>query len=444
MNVEEFRSLPGTIAIARAYRAGALGDLPGTLTYARQALDLLPASDWFWRSAATALMGIAYWTSGDLEAAHRSVADGMASMGTVSGVAATTSFAYLLADIRLEQGHLHDAALICQQALQRVAEQGEPVPQGTAELYVLLSEVHIERNDLEAAAQCLLRSKELGAYAVLPEARHRWCVAKARLAAAQGDLQGALDHLEQAERLYLGGPTPDVRPIAALKARVWVKQGRLTEALGWARTQDLSVDDDPGYLREFEHITLARALLIEYRTTPVERSLRALMALLARLLHAAEAGGRQGHALEILSLQALAHAARGDIAQALAPLARALALAEPEAFVRVFVDEGTPMATLLQAAVQNGIAPNLVSQLRAAFGQPAGITPVAQPLIEPLSEREFEVLRLLDTELSGPEIARKLMVSLNTLHTHTKRIYSKLGVNNRRAAVRRAEELALL
>ena len=162
VNEEEFRSLPGTIAIARAYCAGALGDLPGTLNYARQALDLLPADDWFWRGAAVALLGIAYWTSGDLEAAHRSIADGMANTRLVSGVSTTTSFVYLLADIRLAQGRLREAARTCQQALQLVAEQGEPVPQGTAELYVLLSEVHLERNDLEAATECLLAQQGTG------------------------------------------------------------------------------------------------------------------------------------------------------------------------------------------------------------------------------------------------------------------------------------------
>jgi len=443
VNEEEWRSLPGTIAVARAYRAGALGDLPSTLQYARQALDLLPVRDRFWRGAAAALLGIVYWTRGELEAAHQSIADGMAATRIVSGAGATTGFAYLLADIRMAQGRLREAASTCQQALQLAAGQGEPVPQGTADLYVILCEVHLERDELEAATEYLQRSKELGAYAVLQEAQHRWHVASARLAAAQGNLDTALELLDQAERLYLGGPTPDVHPIAALKARVWVKQGRVAEALGWAREQGLSADDDPAYVREFEHITLARALLADYRTTRVESSLQAVMDFLARLLHAAEAGGRQGHAIELLSLQALAQAARGDITRALAPLARALALAEPEAFVRVFVDEGAPMAALLQEAAQRGFVPNFVSQVRAAFGQAQGATPVTQPLIEPLSDREFEVLRLLETELSGPEIARKLMVSLNTLHTHIKRIYGKLGVNSRRAAVRRAEELEL-
>ena len=176
----------------------------------------------------------------------------------------------------------------------------------------------------------------------------------------------------------------------------------------------------------------------------VDGSIHEAMGLLDRLLKAAEEGGRMGSVIEILALQALAHEAQGDIPLALASLERALTLAEPEGYVRTFVDKGPPMAALLREAAKRGIAPAYVSQLRAAFGKAEDRTPVAQPLIEPLSGRELEVLRLLGTESNGPEIARALMVSLNTMRTHTKAIYDKLGVNNRRAAVRRAEELGLL
>ncbi len=148
--------------------------------------------------------------------------------------------------------------------------------------------------------------------------------------------------------------------------------------------------------------------------------------------------------IEILVLQALAHEAQGDTPLALVPLERALTLAEPEGYVRIFADEGPPMEALLREAAKHGIAPNYVRRLGTAFGKTEGRRPVTQLLMEPLSERELEVFRLLGSELNGPEIARELMVSLNTMRTHTKNIYSKLGVNNRRAAVRRAEELDLL
>ena len=147
--------------------------------------------------------------------------------------------------------------------------------------------------------------------------------------------------------------------------------------------------------------------------------------------------------IEILVLQALANDLRGDMRAALVPLERALMLAEPEGYVRVFVDEGPRMASLLQAAAKRAIAPGYVQRLLTDFATPAGEPHASQNLIEPLSERELDVLRLLATDLDGPEIASQLMVSLNTMRTHTKSIYTKLGVNNRRAAVRRAEELAL-
>ncbi|HEX5296933.1 MAG TPA: hypothetical protein VFW50_08090 [Streptosporangiaceae bacterium] len=139
---------------------------------------------------------------------------------------------------------------------------------------------------------------------------------------------------------------PNVRPVPAVKARIWIAQGRLGEALGWAREQGLSVDDDLSYLREFEHVTLARLLLARYQGEPAEPSLREATRLLDRLLPEAEAGGRTGRVIEILVLRALAHQALGDIPAALGVLDRAVTLAEPEGYVRVFADEGPPMAVL--------------------------------------------------------------------------------------------------
>jgi LuxR family maltose regulon positive regulatory protein len=132
------------------------------------------------------------------------------------------------------------------------------------------------------------------------------------------------------------------------------------------------------------------------------------------------------------------------LADAIASLDRAVALAEPEGFVRVFIDEGPRMAALLKVAAKQPNAPRYVHRLLAALATAEGAAPVAQPLIEPLSERELEVLRLLETDLGGPDIARELVVSLSTVRTHTQNIYAKLGVNSRRAAVRRAAELGVL
>jgi LuxR family transcriptional regulator, maltose regulon positive regulatory protein len=252
--------------------------------------------------------------------------------------------------------------------------------------------------------------------------------------------------LHHAEQVYMGDFFPNVRPIAALRARVWVVQGRLGEALGWAREQGLAANDDLSYLREFEHITLARILLARYKNDQAgsKRFLLEATGLLERLLQAALARERTGSVLEILILNSLAHHMQGDINAALVPLQQALTLAEPEGYVRMFVDEGVTMADLLQEAAKRKIVPGYVRQLLAALGHAKDNTPIKQVLIEPLSVRELEVLHLLRTELSGPEIARELSVSLPTLRTHTNNIYLKLGMNNRRAAVHRAEELGLL
>lgn len=450
---KEFRLLPGSIAVWRAGRALVLGDVAATLVFARQALDVAPEEDHVNRGSAAALLGLASWASGDLETAHWVYAEGMASLKRAGYFADVLGCSIALADIRIVQGRLHDAMRTYERALQFAAEQGEPILQGTADMYVGMSELRREQNDLTAATQLVLRSEELGEFAGKPQNPYRWCVALARIREAEGDLDGALDLLQEAERRYVSDFFPNVRPILAMKTRVWVMQGRVDEALGWAHDQGLSVEDDLTYLREFEHLTLARVLLAQYRTEGAGRSLHEALGLLERLLHAAEAGERTGRAIEILVVQALAHQVEGDIPAALIPLERALMPAEPEGYVRMFVDEGPPMAHLLREAAAGGIVPAYTGMLLAAFeaeqqrragASPLRTSPASQPLIEPLSRRELEVLRLLRSELSGPEIARELVVALSTIRTHTKTIYSKLDVTNRRAAVTRAAELDLI
>jgi LuxR family maltose regulon positive regulatory protein len=301
-------------------------------------------------------------------------------------------------------------------------------------MHVGISGLYRERNDLYTAMQHLVTSQELGEHTGLPQNPYRWRVAMARIKEARGDLDGALDLLQDAERLYVGDFFPNVRPVSAMTARVWVAQGRLDEALEWTRARGLSVADDLDYLREFEHITLARVLLARHAVPDVMR-------LLHSLLRAADDKARTGSVIEVLVLQATSYQMQEDIAAALVPLERALTLAEPEGYARIFVDEGPAMAVLLQVAAKRRTAPEYARQLLPAFGKAENRTPVTKTLIEPLSGRELEVLRLLGTELDGPAIARQLVVSLSTLRTHTRSIYNKLGVNNRRAAVRRAEEL---
>lgn len=445
VNEEEFRRLPGAIAVDRAGIALFQGDIPTTLKYARLALDRLPVDDHLGRGAAASVLGLAYWTSGELEPGHQAYAEGRARLQMAGHTSDAIGCSIALADIRIEQGRLHEAMRTYEQAHELATERSKMVLRGTADLYVGMSGLYREQNDLDTALRYLLRSKDLGEHTGLPQTRYRWCVAMARVREIHNDLGGALALLHEAERVYTSDFFPNVHPIAALRVRMWVRQGKLGEALGWVREQNLSAADDLTYLREFEHITLARVLLAQFQSdrNASKPAIDEAVGLLERLLKTAQAGERTGNVLEILVLQALAHQLRGDNRAALVPLEQALMLAEPEGYVRMFVDEGVNMARLLQEAAKHKIAPNYARHLLMAFGKAENPTPVKQALIEPLSARELEVLRLLRTELSGPEIARELSVSLPTLRTHTNNIYLKLGMNNRRAAVRQAEKLGL-
>ena len=468
-----FRRLPGAIALARVGQDLARGDISQAMTNARKALDRLPEDDHLNRGGVAAFLGLTLWAEGNLEAAHRAFAAGMASLRKAGNIADTINGAITLADIRIAQGRLHEAMRTYEQALQLALAQGEPVVRGTADIYIGMSERSREQNDLPAATQHLLHSEALGEHSGFPQHRYRWCVAMARIREAQGDLDGALGLLQEAERRYVHAFSPDARPVAALKTRVWVAQGRLGEAFGWVHDQGISAHDELSYLREFEHITLARVLLAHAtsdRADHADHSLGDAIGLLERLLHTADAGERMGYVIEILVLQALTRQAQGDIPAALVPLARALTLAEPEGYVRLFVDEGAPLKLLIADcrlqimgsahAESNrhtgkllayictllGAFPDSVAQggNEGAKKDQSEISHLQSAMVEPLSVRERDVLRLLRTELSGPEIARELMVSLHTLRTHTNHIYTKLGSSNRRAAVRRAEELDLL
>jgi LuxR family maltose regulon positive regulatory protein len=235
-----------------------------------------------------------------------------------------------------------------------------------------------------------------------------------------------------------------VRPIPATRARIRIRQGDLEAAGEWARDQGVTVDDEPTFLREYDHLTLVRLLLARHRADPAHDAL----ALLDRLLAAAEPAGRGGSTLEIRMLQALAHDALGDRHDALTVLARALtAAAEPDGSARLLLEEGAAMTGLLRELQRQGLAGDHPRRILArdehsrTAPAPRG---APEPLADPLSGRELEVLRLLDGELTGPQIARQLFVSHNTLRSHTKHIFTKLDVTSRRAAVLRAHELGLL
>ena len=340
-----FRLLPATIAAAYAFHAGAIGDAPRTVTYAKRALELLPEDDHFQRAIPAALLGLAYWASGDLEAASRALTHGMTSLQKDGKILLALSGTPILANIKVAQGRLLEAIRTYEQSFQLVAAQDETIFPGVAGLYVGLAELHCERGNLTDAAQHLQKSEALGEQAVIPGDESRLYAAMARIKATLGDIEEALELLNEAERLYKRDPLPDIRPITALKARIWLRQGQLTDALAWAREQGLSVNDALSYLREFEYITLARILIDQYRRDRIKHSILEAMDLLTRLLQAADGGGRMGSVIELLVLLALAHEAQGNIPGALAPLERALTLAEPEGYIRVLSMKGCQWRT---------------------------------------------------------------------------------------------------
>jgi LuxR family maltose regulon positive regulatory protein len=444
---EELRSVPGIVAFARAYVAQIRGDVVTTQERALRALDLMPEHDHLWRGGAAVFLALTHWARGDLAEAQLVHDGGVASLERTGDVSLAISADYDAADLRKARGRLAEAGRTYERALRLAAAHGDPAVPGTADLHLGLSDLHREGNDLAAAGRHLELGEELGKHAPLPHTPSRACVARARLRQLEGDLDGALDLLDRAERLYVRGPVPDVRPIGALRVRVWLAQGRLAEALDWVRAQGLSVDDHLAYPREFAHLTLARVLLARCAGERDHRAAGDALGLLGRLLVEADGHGRTGSAIEILVLQALAHRARGQVAAALGPLGRVLALAGPEGYVRTFVDEGEPMRDLLRQAVAAGVSGAYARRLLDAFEEPARgvpVSPAAAALVEPLTAREVEIVRLVAAGMRNQEIADHLVVSLPTVKRHIANSYGKLGVGHRTEAVARATALGLL
>jgi LuxR family maltose regulon positive regulatory protein len=447
---EEFRRLPGMIALLRAAQALGRGDMPEAAKNARRVLDLTPEDAHLMLGGAASVLGLAAWASGDLEVARQMTADGIANVWLAGYISSAIGGAIVLADIQIAQGRLHEAMTTYEQGLQWATQPGAPVLRGAADMYVGMSDLHREHNDLKTATQHLITSQTLGELAGLPQNPYRWHAAMARIREAQGNTDEALNLLDQAECLYDGNFSPNVRPVATRKVRVWVAQGRLDEALDWAREQGLSVENELSYLREFDHITLARVLLAGYQSDRAEGSISGVVRLLERLLKAAEEREGKGSVIEILVLQAIAYHAQGDLPAALKPLQKALTLAEPEGYARMFLDEGSSMMQLLREASARGIMPDYTGKLLAAFeaeqrkseGKPD--LPPAQPLIEPLSPRELEVLGLIAQGLTNQEIGKRLFLALDTVKGHNRRIYDKLQVQRRTEAIARARELGLL
>ncbi|HEY8282211.1 MAG TPA: LuxR C-terminal-related transcriptional regulator, partial [Leifsonia sp.] len=434
---DEIRTLPATIAVYRASIAQAHGDTERTVQHAREALRLAGPNDHQARGGGAGFLGLAAWAAGDVADALRSFSLAVASLRANGNLMDALTATVVLADLWVAAGRPGQARRLYDEAL-RVAEQhGSGMARAAADLHVGLSELDLDAGDRPAAARHLEVSTDPRGPLGMEESRYRWFVARAALARAEGALEDAIGFLDQAESLYRPVFFPDVRPIGAMRARIRIANGDLGAAAEWAKERGLSPGDNVEYRHEYEHLTLSRLLLASGAPDDA-------VGLLARLETDADAAGRGGSLIEIRMLQASALLLQGSTQAATNRLAHALEAApEVTAYRQLFANEGPAMAELLRrVAAGSGTSAQAAGRIRLSGDlvatSPASAAPTA------LSERELQVLRLLDSELTGPEIARQLFVSQNTLRSHTKHIFTKLDVTSRRAAVLRAHERGLL
>ena len=429
-------ALLGEIATIRTTLASLRGDVPRIIELAQQALAHLPEEQVFLRGTVTNALGTGYEASGETAAAGQAFAQA-ADLCRRAGdpVVALVSLCNLGRTQEL-QGRLCQAQDTYLQAIRFAAEQGEPPLPVTGLAHVGLGALRLEWNDLPAAACHLQQGLELGRRLGIVEIQVVGYTILAQVYQAQGERSAAVEAIGEvdqlAQRYQVSAGT--LARIAASQARLWIVRGELAAAARWARQSGLDVDVRLEYPREFEQITMGWLLLAQGEPDKAA-------GLLERLLAAAEAHGRLGSAIEILTLLALARQGHKETERALAALTQALALAEPEGYVRTFVDKGRPVGDLLRQVTAPAVAPSYLSKLLAAFGSPAS---AAQSLVEPLSERELEVLRWIAAGLSNREIAAELVITEGTAKWHVNNILSKLQVNRRTEAVARARELGLL
>jgi LuxR family maltose regulon positive regulatory protein len=374
--------------------------------------------------------------------------------------------AFAVADMQVILGHLHEADKALRQAIQAAAALGREAESVTTHHHLGLALLAHERGDDVATAQHIQTAADLGQRTTLVDWHHRWNLAQARLKESAGEWDAALELLNEARRVYVKNPVPILQSVEAHKARVYLKQGRLDKAQAWVWERSISTEDEVRYLDEYGHLTLVRVRL-------AEGSFAGVSDLLERLLTLAETQKRTGSVIEILLTQALIHQAQNNQPQALAALERALALAEPEGYLRIFVDEGEAMQLLIsdfrltiatrahpllgyvdrildsfpQSPVDTlqskTLAPHAHLSWRKVSGS-AGVADQKTKMIDPLTDRELEILHLIAKGHSNAEISQRLFLALSTVKGHNLRIFNKLQAQNRTEAVARARALGLL
>jgi LuxR family maltose regulon positive regulatory protein len=447
--------VPGMVAALRVDLARLRGDADRTTQLGRQVLTRVPVVDPLRRFFVDLNLARADWLRGDLGEAERVLAHLVSTVRAAREYYLTMTVCWELGRVQCAQGRLGVALATCQQALTIGAEAGNPSLPVLGIAHLGVAAVRYERDELAAAlehaTEGMSRVRQLAGTRLEAEG----LVVLARIRQALGDQAGALAAVAEAERV---GPSPDVvdlfNPAPVERARLLLAQGQLARAAAWAAAGGLDADDPPSYPREREYLVLARVLLAQ---GDAERARQ----LLERLHAAAAAQQRTGSLIELGALRARALAACADQAGALTALAEALTLAWPEGYVRVFADEGDPLAAVLDqviagrrrgSALAAGVPGAYLDRLRAAFrpGEaraappPGPAAPMTTGLAEPLTDRELEVLGMLAAGLANKQIATELVVALETAKKHVSHILGKLGAANRTQAVARARELGLL
>jgi LuxR family maltose regulon positive regulatory protein len=447
----------------------ALDALPETGTDGRHPADKEHPADQMraLRGAITLGLGIGYFELGQMEAAYQALESALPLNQQAGNRYGSLSCIYSLMHVDIARGALNQArangekGLLWIEEWSRSQSRKKRPARMLAHLRWQMGRVQYERNQLDQAARNLSRATDF--YELVQSwYRVRSYVHLLDLYQAMGDVEAALGYLRKLERISLrpGFSLPD-SPVAAqiaerslLLRRLRPDQGDLfAEAVRWAETSGLGPNDEFRYEQEYEYLTLARVLIAQDKAEEA-------IPLLDRLIVSAESAGRTGQLIAYLALQAVAHHSRGQrtsehkTGAAFAYLSRAFALGEPEGYVRTFVDLGPPMRDLLLVAGRRGIAPGYVPRLLAAFPdlEPDSIpSPAARPkrrqiedLVEPLTDREVQILRRLAAGLTNRQIAEELYLSINTIKWYTTQIYGKLEVSRRAEAVARAHELSIL
>jgi LuxR family maltose regulon positive regulatory protein len=449
---QELGALPAQIEVYRASIAQGRGEIAGTIDHATRARELARPTDHLARSGAAGFLGLAAWAAGDLTTAVDTFEECVQALHDAGDTADELGATVVIASMWLALGRPDEARRRYERAIQTAENRTGTLLSTIGDLHVGLADVLRENGELDDAAKHLQTAREFGDQASLVENRFRWYSVTAALQRSHGQLDAAAATLEHAQSLYLPGFFPDTRPLPATLACVRIAQARLADAWEWAAANQVTVDTEPTYLAEHNLLTLARLYIAQYRADGDPARLDTAADLLDRVVDAARAADRPGSLIEARLVRCLAHEARGDEDSALGDLSEALAAGVPAGYARLFLDEGPHLEALVREAAASehrgaasawellGATVRSGSRPEPAAGQPTLAASVGR---EELSERELEVLRLLASDLTGPEIAEHLFVSVNTLRSHTKHIFTKLDVNNRRAAVHRATDLGL-